>query len=478
MRVLLVNPAWHAFQRLRLTEMPLGTALIAAVLERAGHDVLIYNSDWDADVDTAQGGDVVVDYEYYAAQFRADNPVYGKLVRVAEGCAPDVVGVSLTTANCESGYLSVAAIRAALPHARYIAGGPHATIMPHEVLLRGGFDVAVMGEGEETILELLSGRDLREIAGIAWKRQGDVVVNPGRPPIGNLDEWPFPAYHLAKGHPGETYAVYNLMSSRGCPFPCAFCASNLLWTRRTRYRTPDNILREIVHAHDRYGYSHFRFDDDTFTLRKGRTLDICRRIRDLPFRVSWGCDTHISTLDEETLREMKLAGCRTINIGIESGSPVTLKRIKKRLDLDQLDRVLAWARQLGVSTLGYFMVGFPGETNEDVAMTLNLMNASRLTHICCSIFTPYPGTELFDALVAEGALTLPVASWAGFFHHSPTMRFAHDINDREWKRALARIHHLTKRRALLRRMRTAMRQPYRIPPYLWTRFAGVFRSHR
>ena len=419
-RILLVSPHYTAPRGYKIDlAPPLGIAYVAAVLEREGYDVRI--------LDVA------------AEDFRNRRPTGGGYVRVGltyeeietriAGFRPDVVGVSCLLSSqfrdmCR--ICSLAKERCGAPIT--VVGGEHPSALPEESLRKGYIDFVVIGEGEYTMRDLMrkisDGGGLSQIDGLAYKTEGRIVVNPKRVFIEDLDELPLPARHLL---PMEVYFETNIpqsgtslrspntpmMTSRGCPGHCVFCATSVFWGNRQRTRSIQKVLDEMEHLVRHYGVREVQFIDDNLTLDKDRAIRLFDGMIERGLDIVWNTPQGIAIwgLDEEVLRKMKQSGCYEITLGIESGDPDVLKDIiKKPLSLDRIVRLVKAAKRFGLITKGYFVVGLPGETKAQMQKTFKFAKKLRLDAVGIFIAAPLPGTELYRICKEKGYLK------AGFSH--------------------------------------------------------------
>jgi radical SAM superfamily enzyme YgiQ (UPF0313 family) len=265
-------------------------------------------------------------------------------------------------------------VRRLLPNTMIIVGGIHPTLLPERTLKDMEADLLVIGEGKLTFRELISclkeDRSFQKIPGIAYRLNGEIIINPLRPLIDNLDLLPFPARDLIFNPEDFSINYGMIFTARGCPSKCIFCASNKLWSRKVRFRSKENILEELKAVIKTHSISYFRFTDDTFTLNKKRTLDLCQLIIDEKLNIAWECDTKVKCLDEELLEKMKEAGCIQVNIGVESGSERIRRLIRKECSIEKIEKAFRLINEVGIEAVAYFMFGFPSETKEDMEKTL------------------------------------------------------------------------------------------------------------
>lgn len=360
--------------------LPVGLLSLNAVLMRAGHQVTLANlSGWSRD----------------------------RVRQLLERLSPELVGISQFTHN-RTESLRLAALAKELDPACFVVlGGPHATHSWQEQLERHGeLDAIVLGEGEETLAELVearaAGRALSSVPGLAWREGGRVVLSPSRAPIAELDQLPSPAED-----PGETVGVdlrrqlEFVITSRGCPASCLFCSSPLFWGRGVRFRSPASVVRELRMLKERYGLIYFSFRDDTFTANRARVLEICRLIEEQRLHILWNCQSRVNAVDQEMLVAMKRAGCECIQFGVESGSPEMLKALGKRILPADVERAAAAVRRAGINLSVFLITGIPGEGEGDLQQTVRLIDRIRPQDGQVSPLVYYPGTELMLRAVRQ-----------------------------------------------------------------------------
>jgi anaerobic magnesium-protoporphyrin IX monomethyl ester cyclase len=290
-----------------------------------------------------------------------------------------------------------------------VAGGPLPTCDPEPFMEQ--FDVVVRGEGEQTMLELLHAwetqSNLADVAGIvtrrdaSWPANGRLVYSPERIFQKELDRIPFPARELLpnesyirQGRNKYGYSITTVMSTRGCPFRCEFC-SNVVFGGSYRERSPENVVDEIEAALA-LGYDRISFADDVFTMRRARVVSICREIKRRKLDFKWECLGRVDALDETTALEMKAAGCARIFFGIESGSEAMLKLMNKEITTVQARQAVEAARQAGLEVGAFFILCYPGDTNDTVLQTLRFATSLPLDYLGLSMPYPLPGTELYN----------------------------------------------------------------------------------
>jgi len=324
-------------------------------------------------------------------------------IESVERWGPDMVGMTLFTYNAERGYRLASKLASKVR--LLVAGGPHPTVRRTEPL-EHGFDVSVCGEGEHVIREVADRLDdgplsLSRIAGVAT-RSG---MGPSKPPIADLDALPFPlesypCYDAAQYGAGSLVVPGGLMTSRGCPARCTFCA-NYVTGRAYRWRSAANVVAEMVALREHHGISHYSFWDDAFTARRPRLLDLCDAIRaeSRLSGVTWTCITPGNMVSSSDLAAMRKAGCVAVNFGIESGDATVLKSIQKGQRPEHVVQAVTAAKSEGMTTIVNFMFGFPGEGVPELEYTLMLMQQlAPYTDLFNNrgVLVPFPGTHIYD----------------------------------------------------------------------------------
>lgn len=325
---------------------------------------------------------------------------------------PAILGVSQFTHNrLES--LRLTALAKGLDAACFVVmGGPHATHRAGEILAgEMSVDAVVIGEGEETFLDLsrcIAGerRDsLENIRGIAFRSGKGIVVTPPRERIENLDLLPIPARYFddAIGVDARRQLEF-VITSRGCPSSCRFCASPRFWGKGVRFRSPRSMVDELRFIRDRFGLIYFSIRDDTFTFDRDRVLEFCRLLLREKIYILWNCQSRVNAVDEEMLLWMKRAGCECIQFGVESGSEKVLQELGKRITPAQVQNAAALARKAGLNLSVYLITGVMDETEEDLEATLSLIGEIRASDGQVSPLAYYPGTALFEKAAETGVV--------------------------------------------------------------------------
>lgn len=356
---------------------PLGLMYIAAYIERhTDHNVKILDA-------VAEG----LDYEgikAYVLDF-----------------APDVVGIQAITQILVDVVRVVNIVKDVDKNTHVCIGGPHAYIYPKETAMLPGVDSVIPGEGELVFTELVNslekGKGLEGIGGIVYKENGSLKENDGTKWIQELDSLPLPARHMVPK--GKYYCIIEtdspmttMISTRGCPYNCSFC----LGFERGRYRerSVEKVVDELESC-VRDGYRDIFFWDSIFTVKKDRVLKICQEIINRNVQVSWSVRARINHVDEEMLEKLREAGCKRIQYGIEAGSDETLKLMRKGTTTEQIQRDIRLTKQFGFTVYGDFMIGFPGESRQNILDTIDFACNLDLDYVNFALTTPYPDTPLY-----------------------------------------------------------------------------------
>jgi len=281
-----------------------------------------------------------------------------------------------------------------------IAGGHYPSIDPS--LFLNDFDLAVLGEGEQTVLEIAqNSRDYKDISGIAYKSGDQVVYTKPRKVVEYLDSLPFPARDLFPNNVYQTrwrnrfgYSMTSLIATRGCPFNCDYC-SRAVSSNKYRERSKENVVDEIEQILS-YGYDRIWIADDVFTLHKDYVMGICDEIIRRDLKCQWECLSRADTFDTELALQMRESGCVRVFFGIESGSNDILHKMKKHLTVEQAASAVDVAKKAGLDTGAFFILGYPGENDDTVLQTIKFSNSLPLDYASYAFPYPFPGTGLYE----------------------------------------------------------------------------------
>jgi anaerobic magnesium-protoporphyrin IX monomethyl ester cyclase len=417
-------PPWYAFHgagNLRQPNIPLGAAYLCRAALSAGWSASIWNGDLLPEGGENQYSEEMTAYSGYIVNHASpNNPVYDELRQTLRSIRPDVVGITALTASYPSALRCAAIAKDELgSDVRVVMGGPHVNALPGQVIKDSpAVDVAVTGEGELTLVDILdqvaSGKSLGEVPGAVTRQ----YLGPPRPFVPDLDELGWPAKGVAFDPHGLLKRDHFglVMFARGCPYYCEFCASPELWTRKVRWRSADDMASEMASTHQQYDTRYFSFEDDTFSLNKARTIELCQAIiytglPDIPgFR--WTCNTRPDTVDPERLDWMKRAGCAAVAVGIESGNPRMLKKMQKAFTVEEVRQAVKWIKEAGMVSSGQFLVGMPTETEAEMMDTVTLADELECESVMLSVATPLPATKLHEEAVSLGLIDPDGIDWA------------------------------------------------------------------
>ncbi len=365
---------------------PLGLAYIAAVLLAHGYDV------------TAEDCNLT-DF----------NPA--RLRRRLEDWMPHIVGISASTETYPNALAIASIAKEANPTTTVVVGGPHTSVTHRQAAAERDIDVVVRGEAEHTMLALAdclaSGADsLAAIEGITYVADGIVTATGDRPAISDPDVLPLPARDLFP-LPMYEQASSVLMSRGGCPCDCVFCAVNNIWKGRRRFRSADNVVKEVELLVERYGCDQISFADDTFTLSRRHATNLCDRLLQVGagrLLCEWRCTTRVDMVDHVLLETMRRAGCRSIAFGVESGSPRILDALGKGITREQVLHAVATSLDLGMEVLCSFMFPHPDDTEDTIRQQTEFMNtlANMGATVSLALTTPFPGTAYYENANAFG----------------------------------------------------------------------------
>ena len=333
---------------------------------------------------------------------------------------PDIFGITVTTENRFDAFDVARTVKRTRPETTVILGGPHCTSTAVDTLSHiPEVDMVASGESELTIVELAravgaGGRatDLAKIDGLSFRDGGGIVSGALRAKIPDLNDLPLPARHLEDmaaynffvDVPGRgKLAAANIMTSRGCPFDCNFCATPVNWGRKVRGVTPERVLEEIEHCMERYGARAIWFYDDTLNYNPARLEKICDMMIERKLDLSWFCEVRVDALDRRLFDKMVAAGMFHFGFGVESANErVCRDVIHKKATLQQAIDVIDWANEMGVTPNPFFIFSHPTETWEEALETLTFAESLRGRAQCSmAILHVYPSTELWDRAVAE-----------------------------------------------------------------------------
>lgn len=400
MKVMMINPPYNSskYKFIGLVAPPLGIAYIAAVLEKNGVEVKIIDAP-------------AVDMDFETIKTEIQN------------YAPDIVSITAVTPTISSALKTAELSKKTYPQALVVLGGYHPTFTYQELLKNEFIDLIILGEGEYTMLEVVqtveNGGDLRKVQGIATKN----FKTPPRPIIEDLDSIPFPARHLL---PMDDYKIMNmklpvgtLISGRGCPFHCSFCASSAMHGHKLRLRSAENVVDEMEHLYQDHGAKMMAFMDDTFTLNRKRIYDICDAIKERGLDTYWGCTTRVDTISEDVLKKLKDAGCVTLFVGVESADQQNLNDLNKNITINKIRKTFELTKKHDVRTIASVVLGMPGDSRKTIETTIKFVKDLDPNYAVFSLATPYPGTDFYFKSVRDNLIK--INDWSKYTLLNPVL---------------------------------------------------------
>lgn len=424
MKVLLINPpqTFYPGSEQPAGNLPIGLMYIAAVLQKSDYKVEILDA-------------------FMAATFQKNGDAisvgmpFEQIKQEINSKKPDIVGISGPfTCQIENSVKVSNLAKEVNPDIWTVIGGPHVTLVPREFLEEAkNVDIAVMGEGEYAMLDIAQAfegkKQLSEVKGIAYRQNDEVVVNQQRPFIENLDELPYPVYDLVDmeqylnpkniGYRSFQDRAISMITSRGCPFNCCFCAVHLHMGQKFRAHSAEYVLNHIQYVVNKFKVKNIFFEDDNLTLDIKRFEAICDGIIERKIKIGWETPNGVRAdcLNLELLKKMKRSGAKSIFVGVESGDQQILDNvICKSLDLNRVVEFAKDAKKIGLKTGAFYIIGFPGETKENMQRTVNFaLELKRKYDVGMHLFaaTPSYGTCLYEECKAKSYLPENL-SWNSF----------------------------------------------------------------
>ncbi len=371
MKVLLIYPNVRSGYG-EIENIPLGYAYLTAALKKSGHRVRI-------------------------ADTRIDNHSPLDEIRIFK---PRLIGLTSMTYGFNIVNDLAKLIKQEDAHLPIVVGGIHPTLCSKEILETGNFDFVVKGEGEITLPDLCRALEekssIDDVLGIAFRRDGKIIINEERQPIGNLDSLPFPDY--SELNLSRYWGTFAVMTSRGCPYSCIYCSTKKVFGSKFRARSAENVVSEIEMLINKYGAHKFQFSDDNFSFDAERAYRICELIVERGLNIKWNVSQGIraDNVTYELASKMKEAGCTIVGIGVESADDRIMKSLKRGTNLRRVTRAIEESKKAGLAVKAFFLIGCPGETFANTARNIDYFKKMNIDAPRCSILTPYPGTELWE----------------------------------------------------------------------------------
>lgn len=325
--------------------------------------------------------------------------------------SPDIIFISITIPSCYNDFQIVKFIRG-LTAAHLASIGLMGSVLPEETLRDSELDSVIKGEPELASLELASrlreGKDFHEIEGISFKLGKEIIHNPLRQPIEDLDTLPFPARDLINQNaytlPINRRPYTFIIPSRGCYHRCIFCQVKDYYGNKLRFRSISNIMEEVGEIIDRFGIKDIEIFSDNFTLDRSFVIDFCEGILKNGFKIRWMANSRVDAVDEKLLGLMKKAGCVGVSFGIESCSSTILENAKKDTTVEDIRNAVKWTKEKGIKVLAQMIIGLPGETKETIRETVRTLIELDPDFVQFNFAIPYPNTEFYEWAVKNSRL--------------------------------------------------------------------------
>jgi len=367
---------------------PLGLAYLAAMAEKMSCEVKIIDSE-------------------------AEGYTYSNIEKQIEDFKPDLVGMQTYCTNIQQCNKVANIVKKHSKKIKVVLGGAQVTIFPEESVKKENIDFVIVGEGEIVFEELIktlknNNSDFREVNGLVWKKKKKIIMNSKQELIKNLDSIPIPARHLfpiKKYHSSAQLRgkrTLNIMTSRGCPYRCAYCSGHISFGKTFRFFSPNRVIEEIISMIKDFKIDSIQFYDETFTVNRERVFDLCNALIKNNIKLPWACFTRVNLVDEELLKKMKEGGCYQIFFGVESGNQRLLDLIKKDITIEQAKNAIKLCKKVGIETFCSFMLNLPDETLEESWKTINFAIELDPDFVQFPITTPFPGTELYRIAKENG----------------------------------------------------------------------------
>ena len=407
MKITFLNPPQSSskYKFLGVVAPSLGIGYMAAVLENNGIDVDVLDSS-ALELSYAEIGNEILKRNSDIVAISAMTPT---------------IGVALNSAD---------KIKEVKPDTIVVLGGYHPTFEFESVLEEESVDVVVRGEGEYTMLELVkaieNGEDLINVQGLAFHDESTdkLTLTPDRPIIKDLDELPFPAFHL---FPMEKYRILNvttniatIITTRGCPIQCSFCSSAALHGEKLRRRSVSNVVDEIELRLKEENIDTIAFMDDTFTLNKKFVREFCNEIKKRNLKFWWGCTSRVDTLDNDLLELMKETGCITILMGVESADQQMLDKMDKHITIEKTKKAFKLSHEIGIRTIASCVIGMPDDTKKSIKQTIEFVKDLKPNYALFSLATPYPGTRFYNETFKKNLIK--ITDWSKYTLLNPILK--------------------------------------------------------
>ena len=440
-KVMLIEPPFYRLYHDQhcLVKYPLALGYLSgSIIKNTNWSVQTYNADFNINKKRFVPENDYISGEgfkrYLSSLKDPSMPIWNEVKKSIEEFNPSVVGISAKTQNFISASIIAKIAKNLNPDVKVIVGGVHPTMNGSKVLDCKDINYLCMGEGENTIAELLialeKNNDESSVKGIIFKKNGKIINTGPRPYVENLDTLDFPltnAPNILKDfdkYPKEAFGY--IFASRGCPYACTFCESKSMWTRKVRYRSPENVIAELK-LMQQHGIDRVNFDDDTFGISKKNIKALNDLMHDDLPNMTYTCETVVQLAkDDNVVRDMKHGGCTGVFVGIESGNNKILQKIKKTQTTDECVLAMRNLQKHNIESHAFIMVGFPDETEDTFKQTMDFIPKLKPDSVIFSIFTPYPGSDIYEECKKEKIID-DEFDLALYNHQSPLNCFTKNI---------------------------------------------------
>ncbi|MCR4322396.1 MAG: B12-binding domain-containing radical SAM protein [Candidatus Brocadiaceae bacterium] len=463
-RILLIEPPHYRLFKdtYSLDRYPLSLGYLAGTIRKETNwSVMAYNTDFCPQSESIKHSYLAsTGFDNYLNNLKdLSGQVWREVKSTISEYKPTVVGISAKSQNFTSACIVAKFVKEVNDQTIVIVGGPHPSMVESDVLNCPDIDVGVRGEGENTIVELLNAIEARkkfdDIRGIVYRKDTQIVKNAPREFLEDLDSLCFPhesAPEVLKDYDQYPLTAFrNIFATRGCPYNCFFCGSRKIWNRSVRFRSPENVVREIKGL-QKMGLRSAHFDDDTFGVNKKYINDLCNALIIHCPGLKWSSEIHVKLVDEQTISLMKTAGCFSILIGIESGNNEILKEMRKNITIEEALSACEIIKKHGILLQAFFIVGFPQETEDTLNDTVAVMKKLNADDLIYSIFTPYPGTEAFEFCKERGLIS-DEYDVSLYNHQSPANCFCINIRPERFRRLVSKIEKMIDRKNSLNKIK-------------------------
>ena len=490
-RLMLIEPPFYRLyhDQYCLVKYPLALGYLSgSILKNTNWSVQTYNADFNIEKKIFVPENDYISGEgfkrYLSSLKDYSLPIWKEIKNSIEQFNPSVVGISAKTQNFIAATIVAKIAKEINPDIKILVGGVHSTMNGSKVLNCKNIDFLAIGEGENTIVELLHAlekdTELNSVNGIVFRDNGKIINTKPRSYVEDLDLLDFPLTNAPKvfkdfdKYPKEAFGY--IFASRGCPYACTFCESKSMWTRKVRYRSPENVVAELKQM-NKFGINKVNFDDDTFGISKKNIKAMNNLMHDELPNMTYTCETVVQLAkDENVVKDMKHGGCTGVFVGIESGNNEMLKKIKKTQTTDESIQAMRNLQKHGIESHAFIMVGFPSETEETFKETMDFIPKLKPDSIIFSIFTPYPGSDIYneckDEGIIEGEFDLAI-----YNHQSPLNCFTKYIPKERFyelrKKAVKYVDNYNRRKKIIRAFKILRHNGFSV---LWKKSFSYFYS--